>query len=307
MNIRGGGNVPRQAHNKWNQINHLQKDRGIGVLAVQETHLTEAKVVMLHRLYSRRMHIMHTQDPEQPTQCARVAIVLNREKTNIKGVKKVEIVPRRAILVTIPWHLDLTVSILAIYAPNAANENKSFWKKIHVTWNEMNLPTPDLILGDFNVVENAIDHLPTHPDNGEAVVALVNLKLRFLMYNGWRDANQTSKGYTYTQDTTGLQSRIDRIYAAEGNRNSLTRWQIDPTSILTDHHMISTTLVNRKSPYIGDSRWTLPLFLLEDKTFMEEIHDLGCKLNRTLRGITDDTRGPSDNTQGLPTSNSRSG
>jgi hypothetical protein len=39
LNIRGDGSA--QTHEKWQHINQIMREHNIGILAVQETHLTE--------------------------------------------------------------------------------------------------------------------------------------------------------------------------------------------------------------------------------------------------------------------------
>src|ERR1700691_2507183 len=86
-----------------------------------------------------------------------VTIVLNREMTNIHDVKQQDVIPGRAMLLTLPWHSDLTLTILNVYAPNAHSENQQFWETLETKWVDMNLPFPDIMLGDFNLVEDAIN------------------------------------------------------------------------------------------------------------------------------------------------------
>ena len=57
----------------------------------------------------------------------------------------------------LPWHLDATLTILNIYAPNAHNENQTFWETLAQKWDELNLPLPDIMLGYFNIVEDSLD------------------------------------------------------------------------------------------------------------------------------------------------------
>lgn len=146
------GNNP---DSKWNHINQLVKEKRLGVLAIQEAHLTQEHVDDLHKLFGKRLQIHFSQG--QNTNAHGVAIVLNREITNIHGIQQVDIIPGRAMLLTLPWHSDLTITILNVYAPNAHNENQQFWETLELKWVNLNLPMPDIMLGDFNLVEDAID------------------------------------------------------------------------------------------------------------------------------------------------------
>jgi exonuclease III len=196
---------------KWNHINQMVRDNKIGILAVQEAHLDEPRVTRLEGLFPKRIKIYYTTDPNTPN-ARGVAIVLNKELTNISGVTTQEIVPGRAILLQTNWHAESKLTILAIYAPNIAAENRDFWKNLHDIWQTQNLPKPDILLGDFNLVEDDVDRLPSHSDNTEATEALDNFKASLQLLDGWRKTYPTTKSYSYMQKSSGSQSRIDRIY-----------------------------------------------------------------------------------------------
>lgn len=190
LNMRGRG-LPKNSSpdSKWNHINQLVKEKRIGVLAIQEAHLTPEYVEDLHRLFGKRLQIHYSQGSN--TNAQGVAIVLNREMTNIHDVQQQDVIPGRAMLLTLPWHSDLSLTILNVYAPNAHNENKKFWEDLESKWIDMNLPFPDIMLGDFNLVEDAIDRLPSHVDPAGAAHALDSFRSSLQLQDGWRVTHPT--------------------------------------------------------------------------------------------------------------------
>ena len=92
----------------------------------------------------------------------------------------------------LPWQGDSVVNILAVYAPNVAQENTTFWSALSDKWEAGGLPIPDVMLGDFNVVEEAIDCLPPHQDNAQGVSKLVGFKSMHTLQDSWRHCNPTS-------------------------------------------------------------------------------------------------------------------
>jgi hypothetical protein len=52
LNIRGRGPT---GNNKWNHINQIMKEQRLGVLAIQEAHLTQEHVDNLHTLFGKRL------------------------------------------------------------------------------------------------------------------------------------------------------------------------------------------------------------------------------------------------------------
>ena len=90
---------------------------------------------------------------------AGVALVLNRDIIPDQEVTYEEIMPGRAIQTDIQWHLMLVITILNVYVPNAPHENRDFWAKLYKVYKqpERKIKKPDLMLGDFNLVEDAIN------------------------------------------------------------------------------------------------------------------------------------------------------
>lgn len=78
---------------KWKHINQLMKDQKLGVLALQETHLTKEEQDTLNLTSDLRLHVISTIDPAH-TNTKGVAIVLNKNLVNTSGIKIHELGPR---------------------------------------------------------------------------------------------------------------------------------------------------------------------------------------------------------------------
>ena len=113
LNMRGRG------QDKWNHINQLMRSKRIGIIVLQETHLNEQHTARMHHLFGKRLKIYYTADQDNPNSKG-VAVVLNKEITNVHDINSTEIIPGRALNIIIPWHQDQTINIMAIYAPNSA-------------------------------------------------------------------------------------------------------------------------------------------------------------------------------------------
>lgn len=286
-NARGEGT----GISKWTQINQLVRDERIGVLALQETHLTPEHVNQIHQKFERRLKVFSSPDPTEPSRARGVAIVLNKERTNTEGVQEIEIIPGRALLLIIPWHSTLTLHILAIYAPNDIGENRSFWTDIGNTWTEKRLQRPDIILGDFNITEGIIDRIPQTGRGDNAIETLRDLKKKFGLSDGWREMNPTKKEFTYHDHQS--QSRIDRIYATKSVIRNAGEWEIKTTHVPTDHKMVTVEVIDRKTPYIGDGRWSIPTHIVRDDLWNDKVQYIGEHLSRGLAiGERDEMRNP---------------
>lgn len=281
LNMRGrSGKHPEGPSGKWGEINHTLKSHKIGVLAIQEAHLTSEAVSDLHEMYGRRVKIHYSQGENKRK--AGVAFVINKDLTPHKDVTETEIIPGRALMLQIPWHADLIVTILNVYAPNAPTENAQFWEELQSKFENDNIEKPDVLLGDFNVVEDAIDKLPCHEDASHTTARSALLKLRndWGLQDGWRTTYPTEKNYTFI--SPNARSRIDRIYTTKKILNTATDWKIEPSEVGTDHDMVSVRVNNPAMPFIGMGRWVIPPYLLKDKTFKEQVVDLTEKLGQSL-------------------------
>jgi exonuclease III len=79
--MRGGGSTTTSS--KWNQINQLIRTENIGVLALQETHITREMATELKAWFGR-LRIIVSPNPTHPTSREGVALVINKYTTQWK-------------------------------------------------------------------------------------------------------------------------------------------------------------------------------------------------------------------------------
>ncbi|PPR03685.1 hypothetical protein CVT24_007692, partial [Panaeolus cyanescens] len=275
LNINGGGS--RTTLHKWENINQIIREDKIDILAIQETHITEEKIQDLHTRYPR-LYITNSRDEEKPNAMG-VAIVLNRHRTRWRETRMIELKPGRAIIMSLPWKQNETLNILVIYAPNNDEKQAKFWEEIHTKYQENpDLPKPDIMMGDFNLVEDAIDRYPPHRDYEPAVNNFQTFKLDHNLQDAWRREHPDRIEFTYSQfqnTTPKSQSRLDRIYMKGDIVGMCYDWQNKHPGICSDHKMVTTKLEDPVAPFIGKGRWAMPHFVLRDKTLMNEIKRVG--------------------------------
>ncbi|KAJ7145029.1 Endonuclease/exonuclease/phosphatase [Mycena filopes] len=263
-------------------------DEKIGVIVVGETHLSVQQADEIQEALGQRMDIYHSPDPENPSTRG-IAIVLNREITNTKAIKVWYLIPGRAILAVLPWHGRHTITVLGVYAPaESPKENKKFWDNLHDLWMTTDLPVPDTLLGDMNLTEEPIDRLPHRRDDDAATAALARLKRLWTLKDGWRAVNPDTKEYTYTSGRQ-THSRLDRIMVSPTLFKQCSGWEIsDAAGGLTDHKLVSVGIKAPGAPYIGKGHYTIPLFLLCDKEFMDFTVTRGEELARKFDTLVTD-------------------
>ena len=266
---------------KWMHIPQIMREKRIGILAVQETHLTDEIALQFHNLFNNTLSLIFSPDPD--TRNARgVALILNKRLMRTDDVRETTIVPGRAIIINIPWHEGQRVSILTVYAPNIPSEIRTFWKTIQNKIETTPELRPHIVLGDFNLVEDAIDRIPSRPDDASTTEILREFKLNHRLIDGWRQANPEEKGYTWSRNSDGSQSRIDRIYVHEDFFNDCTRWEIETAPIPTDHDMVSAQISTPTAPIIGRGRWAIPPRLVKNRSLRDEIQCLARSLQHNI-------------------------
>ncbi|KAH9922127.1 uncharacterized protein B0H18DRAFT_1121139 [Fomitopsis serialis] len=263
LNLNGRGSLNGPRDQKWNAVNQLLREERLGVLCLQETHLDETHTNTIQDLYGRRIRIWNS-GSESTTSSQGVAVVLNRELVDVSNV--IDHDPQRL-------------------RPNSMTENAAFWSRLLSMAEKGRFKAPDIMTGDFNLVEESIDRLPAKEDYASAVEALRDLIRHFDLYDGWRLSEPNKKDYSYPQRGSVTRSRIDRIYASEPLVRTSHTWDIKTTGVHTDHRLISAKLNATNTPLIGKGRWSMPPHLIEDKVFMEEMGTLGKAVMETMQAM----------------------
>ncbi|KAH7917438.1 DNase I-like protein, partial [Leucogyrophana mollusca] len=280
---------------KWQVLNQVIREKKIGILCVQETHLTTEHEKMINETYGRSILMFNSQDPDRPGASAGVAFIINRSMLPTDNIKITTIIPGRAILLKIKWNTCSELTILNIYAPNNPYHHKQFWESITNHWTRNNLAKPSMMLGDFNITEEPIDRAPTHRDNPDAIEALRNARQLLEVEDKWRQLEPNTRSFTYRSANNSL-SRLDRIYLSEDCSPCTSNWESEPSKIPTDHNMIKIRYAPLKSPYVGKGRWTWPLYLTSNDNILNEIRNEGIKTQQQIKEQTN-TRSEESNPQ----------
>ena len=215
-------------------------------------------------MFQNSLQIYHSADPDEPGTRNGVSIAVNKCLVKIANIETRTIIEGRAMSVEIPWNGEDTLRILNVYAPAKNNEKAAFWEQLLRIFEADEATEPDLVVGDFNIVENPeIDRLKNSgtADPANARESLSNFTTSLNLADGWRRHHQRKRSYTYVGRT---QSRIDRIYAKEVVP-WCTDWRIEHPAVRTDHQLVSVNLTGENMPYIGKGRWYIPTNLMRNK------------------------------------------
>ena len=274
---------------KWTAVSKTLRDKKIGLLAVQETHLSDQLADEVSNLHQRRITIINSPSETNPTNSAGVAFVINKEVLNAVEVKQHTLIPGRAIFISFRWHNDITMSAINVYAPNDISKHPQFWEELREIQTNLNLPNPDLLLGDFNLTEDTIDRAPARPDNENATRALRNYRYSLGMRDAWRMRFPLKRTFTFTSHGHSM-SRIDRIYTKEELEDNISDWTHETPGIPSDHKMVSIRVTHTNAPFIGNDRWSWPLGLIHDKELNKYIKTRGQRMHQEMNNLRPEDR-----------------
>jgi ribonuclease HI/exonuclease III len=273
---------------KWSEINATMKKERIGILALQETHLDQDLISEIQRIFHKRLQIHNSESENSPRATAGVAFVINKDLLNIQSLETRTLIPGRALYLKIKWNEHEATKIINIYAPNRRTDHNGFWHAIETQRNRLRLPKPDFMLGDFNLTEDPIDRAPAKPDDTSAIDSLRELKQKLETIDLWRHDFPNTREYTYRATHNGSQtkSRLDRIYVAKKITKHTFDWSIGPSTVPTDHWMVSVRFAPKDATHIGSGRWSWPLSALNDKKLLNMIERKGKALENKLENIS---------------------
>ncbi|KAJ7687517.1 Endonuclease/exonuclease/phosphatase, partial [Mycena rosella] len=274
-------------NHKFKFVKRMVDENRLGILAMQETHLDDCGAADFHKIYQSWFKTIHSAHPTSPNSTAGVAFLLNKKFIDVEHVQEIELIPGHALMINIPWHKGRTVTILNIYTPSTPQERDKMWTQLWTNWkNDTHLPFPNIVLGDWNFLEDTRDRLSV----GRVSVPTSFKRLKSLLQieDGWRNIFPDDRQYTFiqpqTDPATGFQhvsrSRLDRIYVHHSIFDSCRGWRIDQTAVKTDHSLIAMQIVCREDQGPGRGRFSLPIYLLKTRKFTREIQLLG-KIPRT--------------------------
>ncbi|KZV59822.1 DNase I-like protein, partial [Peniophora sp. CONT] len=272
---------------RWPKLYRYMKENQLGVAALQETHLTDSDLQWLET--NDRFKVFASSLPGHESRAAGVAIVINKSLVSLEDVEVKIIIPGRAISVTFQWHVNLRLTVLNIYAPSRTElETRTFLEDLLEAYtSQPTLTKPDLLVGDFNMVEAAHDRSSSEGSSQATVSVLWNLKRHLGLLDAHLAKYPDSRAVIYRSDANpNYWERLDRAYI----KNNLIDWimdsRVEDTGVESDHRAMVTTLECRRAPYIGKGRWSMPVRLLKSRPFIQKIDACGKAAQERLQAIT---------------------
>ncbi|OSC98506.1 DNase I-like protein [Trametes coccinea BRFM310] len=292
LNMNGFGHLqPGHPENKWRSMYKVIKQNRIGVLLLQETHLTAQRKQDIMQMFKGRIKILFSAHPDAPTRKEGVAIILNKSQVSADGAEALEIIPGRAMQVTVKACAGDALRVLCVYAPTSdgVEARRVFYQRLREYYEARpTLARPNLMAGDFNNVEDNIDRLPAaNPDASLQELDALKATLGLMAADGWRATYLSEKAYTFHRGTgvDATCSRLDRIYVPESVFLRCREWEICTPAVKTDHSLVTVQVTTENAPTIGKGRPIFPLFLLKNKALARSMKRSGEDALRAMERI----------------------
>jgi exonuclease III len=123
--------------------------------------------------------------PDNPRAMAGICFIINKQLLELEEIEITKLIPRRVAFLKVKWLKMCSTTVLNIYAPNDRSEHVNFWARVMMERCARHLPIPDLTLGDFNVIEDAIDRMLPRLDDESAVAALREVRHKWDIRDTW--------------------------------------------------------------------------------------------------------------------------
>ena len=255
LNINGATTLTHNLNlgGKWAYINNVMRTKRITILALQETHLDNDLLEDINRNYDKSLEIYNSPIPDHKQNSGGVTSILQRALIAPEKIQTHVLWPGRALMIKLSWASLKEITILNIYIPTTRSQHKDFWEHIEQERQRKRLPKPDFILGNFNMMEDAIDREPASENESAATDALRNVRLAWGIQDQWRHDNPNERAFTHHHIREGSYKfvRLDRIYTKRNLANCLFEWKIHEPTVPTDHSLVSVKFAPKDSPLIG--------------------------------------------------------
>lgn len=261
LNVKGLGQVP-----KMHEVISFLKYKKAHLALITETHMTPPRLQTLREAYPD--YSFYSNSPCSDSLGVMFVILDQNRVKECKVFFSDDVGRALGIKCKIEGSKRAT-HILGVYAPNVESENVKFL-------NGINTPDAvakaDLVLGDFNRVEAAIDRNPHRREDLRVINALQDLTLPYGLVDGWRETHENELQYTYS--STGRlmsSSRIDRIYCTQALFNKSDNWKIHDKPLFTDHSAVSVDISPRAQIKLGKAQWHMNVKRFDHPKFRDPV------------------------------------
>lgn len=267
LNIRGCGSLRRQDKNKLGELVRWMRSTKTGIVGLQETYQCAENLAGAERANAKVWAFPN----EGTAHSAGTGFIVHRDGipaglTRGNFQHKI-LIPGRLDVLSWQWGSEF-FTVANVYAPNNHQPALTLFKEIT---EKLKRRRVDMILGDWNHVEHAVDRQPKGQKSPQDIRdALKDLRVKLGVEDSWRDENPTSSDFTWESpspntDGTTSRSRLDRILLSSEVAEQAIEHEIDVSLTLSDHYPVKVKILDAESQELGRPRWKMNLEDLEDE------------------------------------------
>ncbi|KAG1836344.1 Endonuclease/exonuclease/phosphatase, partial [Suillus tomentosus] len=243
----------------------------IDIIGLQETKL-KAKDEEKLNLENPKMIFINNPTKDDRA-AAGTAFILNKDKVQNKTWNHTILIPGRLSVLSFKNTEAQQFDIINLYSPNDTTPKKTFYKKVLRKLSSQQWTNP-ILIGDFNMVEQAIDRFPEHPDDNGLTRLVGQIINKLDVVDGWRHENDEARDYSFTKMNPLATARLDRIYVSQKIYKMTNAWTIDESYSLSDHRMVSVKITQTGLPKIDEGLWRLSSSTEQLPAFKKRIQKL---------------------------------
>ena len=174
---------------KWGSVSSVIRQQKIAVMVLQETHPGDEIRETIEKRFRNTLYVLHSADPVNPTTTGGVSVIINKSLVGARKVMHRTVVDGHMIMIEIPRNEEDSLRVMNVYAPVRNAEKAQFWEELLEKVENKEDLRPDIMLGDFNLVENPeIDRLNNRQGMDPMVArnALSSFTTELNLADGWR-------------------------------------------------------------------------------------------------------------------------
>lgn len=254
LNVRGLATRKKQG-----QVHRLLTERGLDVLAIQETKIDgEEETASMVDRFTLRYYACVSHAIGSSAGC--VVFVKKMPGLEVQAVKSYD--SGRLVVCDFLYGV-LLWRILCVYAPNKADDRNEFFANLrHLLTTERLV----ILMGDFNCVLSSRDKSSSSPYRDASTDLLTEL-VQDASIVDIAECLEGARDVQYTHFQGSSHARLDRIYVSLDLIGKCERYSVLPVSF-SDHCLVQCNIGRKiyKAPFNWDL-WKLNTKLLKDEVF----------------------------------------
>ena len=236
------------------------------VVLIETHHKTFADISPLFHTYRNRSSVIQTEASDSDPY-AGIVVLINSKFTLLEDST---LIPGRLLNFKIKCHQKVyNVTAMYGYTGKNASQEKMTQMTEYLT-KYHNVTDNNIILGDFNFVENDLDRTnQSKSGKNQTDITLSKPWSDFTQRTGLSDPfrvrNPRRRAYSYIHTKDNSKSRIDRIYVNDENCNEILAYKQDTAIHCKTHKMVTFSL--KEECERGPGFWKMNTSILRDRAY----------------------------------------